>query len=356
VSATAAGVTATLTYDPLGRLWQVVKGSANTRFLYDGDALVAEYDGTGALTNRYVHGSNTAADDPLIWYATGGTVKRYLHADHLGSIVAATNPSAAPSINTYDEYGVPGAGNVGRFQYTGQVWLSELGLYHYKARLYSPALGRFLQTDPVGYEGGINLYGYVGDDPINAMDPTGNAGQCDTGSRIADNSGGCMVAEGYKIDKSTNSKGRQAVQPEKPSTASKASKGAAAIGTAVAGPHIATRNERLGSNGKVYDGRTVHGNQHFKITGPSRTTEVLEKTGRGAVALGEVADVIEYRNGEMSGAHLTANTVANAIALWGGPWGEAAAAIYYGGPMLIGAANNADKGVNGDGCDKCMEP
>jgi RHS repeat-associated protein len=43
----------------------------------------------------------------------------------------------------------PGAGNAGRFQYTGQVWLAELGMYYYKARIYSPTLGRFMQTDPM---------------------------------------------------------------------------------------------------------------------------------------------------------------------------------------------------------------
>jgi hypothetical protein len=104
VSATNGGVTTTLTYDPLGRLWQVVKGASNTRFLTDGDAIVGEYDSNGTLANRYVHGSNIAADDPLLWYVGTGTgTKRYLHADHLGSIVAATNSGAAPTINAFDE-------------------------------------------------------------------------------------------------------------------------------------------------------------------------------------------------------------------------------------------------------------
>ena len=131
VSATAAGVTATLTYDPLGRLWRVQKAASDTRFLYDGDALVAEYDAAGTLANRYVHGSDVKSDDPLIWYVGSGTAtKRYLHSDHNDSIVAATNVSGGPSINSYDEYGVPGAANVGRFQYTGQAYIPELALYY----------------------------------------------------------------------------------------------------------------------------------------------------------------------------------------------------------------------------------
>ena len=62
---------------------------------------------------------------------------------------------------------------MGRFQYTGQTWLPELGLNYYKARMYAPHLGRFPPPDPIGYGAGPNLYAYVGNDPINWTDPLG---------------------------------------------------------------------------------------------------------------------------------------------------------------------------------------
>lgn len=166
-----------LTYDPLNRLYQT-SGAATTRLGYDGDNVIAEYNGSDVLQRRYVYGPGR--DEPLVWYeGTGTSTRRYFHADERGSVVATSDGSGAmTSINTYDEYGIPGSSNTGRFQYTGQQWLSDLGMYSYRARMYSPTMGRFLQTDPIGFGGGMNLYAYVSNNPVNMTDPLGLSEEC----------------------------------------------------------------------------------------------------------------------------------------------------------------------------------
>ena len=152
-------ISATLKYDPMGKLIQFTAGSTTRFFAYDGDALIAEYDSSNNLVRRHVH--LPEVDSPVITYngnSVSSSLRRFLHRNHQGSIIAESNQGGSlTQLNTYDEFGVPNEDNLGRFGYTGQVALESTGLYYYKARIYHPKLGRFLQTDPVGYEDQMNF-------------------------------------------------------------------------------------------------------------------------------------------------------------------------------------------------------
>lgn len=163
----------TLSYDPAGRLAKLISGETTLQIMYAGSLLLGEKDAAGTMLARYVHGPGS--DEPIVAYeGVGVSTRKWLHADERGSIVALSDvDGVVTKINAYDEYGLGTGANQGRFRYTGQAVFDQIGLAYYKARFYSPGLGRFLQTDPIGYGDGLNWYNYVGSDPVNYTDPTG---------------------------------------------------------------------------------------------------------------------------------------------------------------------------------------
>jgi RHS repeat-associated protein len=164
---------ATYAYDALGRRVKKTVNGTSTFFVYDGDDIIADYSSAGTLLREYIHGDKV--DEILAMQAGANTY--YYHYDGLGSVTEITDDTGAIVENyTYDPYGTPSltiSTINNRYRFTGREYDEESGLYHYRARAYSPAIGRFMQRDPIGILGGINLYAYVGNRPINYTDAYG---------------------------------------------------------------------------------------------------------------------------------------------------------------------------------------
>jgi RHS repeat-associated protein len=146
------------------------------QYLYDNDRAVAEYNGTGTLLRKYIYGPGL--DEPIMMIVPGDPNETvyYYHYDNLGSVIGLTNDTGAwVEKYAYTLYGKPAAAStVGNpYMYTGRRLDTETGLYYYRARFYDPNLRRFIETDPIGFDGGMNLYAYVGNNPLNWIDPWG---------------------------------------------------------------------------------------------------------------------------------------------------------------------------------------
>lgn len=169
-TATTPDTMLAFTYDPFGRRASKTENGITERYVYDGDDLIGVIDNSGNVLHSFTFGPGV--DKPL---GMSGALSGYFHTNYLGSVKALSSNSGVISQYAYDPYGkteVTGdAAN--RFRYTAREQDAE-DLYYYRARYYDPTLQRFISEDSIGLVGGVNLYAYVGGDPINWTDPTGN--------------------------------------------------------------------------------------------------------------------------------------------------------------------------------------
>jgi RHS repeat-associated protein len=145
-----------------------------SKYVYDGLHLVQENDATSQTKVVYVSGSLDAHLQRIVIAGTFSRIDSYL-SDHLGSILALKDMDGTSVVTySYDAYGAGTASTRDNnpFQFAGRE-NDETGLYYYRARYYSPYMQRFIQSDPIGLNGGINTYDYVLGDPINFNDPLG---------------------------------------------------------------------------------------------------------------------------------------------------------------------------------------
>jgi RHS repeat-associated protein len=165
---------ATYAFDAQGRRKLKTVGATTTVYVADADNReVMEYNGASGQFlrwNTYGLGSNDVLNQMNIAAASRAT----LIPDIQGSMLAALDSSSGALNKTgYLPYG-RSASIPASFGYTGQRADPETnGLYYFRARMYMPAWGRFMQPDPIGYNAGSHLYAYVGNDPLNNTDPAG---------------------------------------------------------------------------------------------------------------------------------------------------------------------------------------
>lgn len=174
----SGATTATYYFDPYGRrLFKEVSG-VRTYFHYNDEGLVGEYNATGEELRTYCYQPGSPWSTNPLFIQEGGEYYWYQN-DHLGTPqkIIASNGTTVWSAR-YDSYGLATViieiikNNL---RFAGQYFDFESGLHYNWHRFYAPETGRYISVDPIGLGGGINLYAYVGGDPVDWVDPWGLA-------------------------------------------------------------------------------------------------------------------------------------------------------------------------------------
>jgi RHS repeat-associated protein len=174
-----SGGSVTLKYEPFGQRIEEIAPNATSIFVYEGDDLIEETNGSGAVVARYAQGENV--DEPLAM--SRSSVTSYYEADGLGSITSLTNGAGSlAQTYTFDSFGIQ-TGSSGTmtnpFQYTARESDAETNLYYFRARQYDSGSGRFTSEDRIGFYGGNDFYAYVHNHVTDSTDPFGLCGLCD---------------------------------------------------------------------------------------------------------------------------------------------------------------------------------
>lgn len=195
-------------YDAGGRLVRrSTNGAVDRYFLWSGDLLLAELNSTA--TGRVAeYAYYPGIDRPLamITGSTTPTLTRYFIQDPLGNVLAVVKDTFIHQKILYDEWGkqtVTGSvADTNRLRWKGLLWEGAAGLYYMRARWYEPGIGRFISEDPTSLNGGMNLYVFGNDDPVNAGDPSGlDVEECDIWSDDWMNgSGSCVDEEDFDYE------------------------------------------------------------------------------------------------------------------------------------------------------------
>jgi len=168
-------------YDALGRrIQRTTSAGADERYVYDGENVVQDLNSSSSVVTSYLNGPGL---DNHLRQTNATTGVSYFLSDHLGSTVGLTDSSAnLVEQITYDSFGNHVASGRTRYTYTGRERDADTGLMYYRARFYDPQVGRFINEDPIGLDGGINPYAYVGNNPVSFIDPSGLCPQNPSGN------------------------------------------------------------------------------------------------------------------------------------------------------------------------------